>query len=385
MANPFASLPKLVEPRGGLGAGAPWIVGAAVAVALHAGAGLWLLPSADSNAAPQAPEAAILIDLPPDADAPPLESVEARAAPDGAAATAPAQDPTEIAPAEHTTLPEPDVPAPEKPTTRAPAGISDPTDDATPGPAVETPSPAPTAAPAPIEAAKPPAEPEPPPAPVAAAPAPVTPVPPVQAPPSPIAEPVARVETPVSADPVVAPAPPVVPTAKPAPAVDRKPSARADRNRPPAVKVERRQPSKPRAEKPVALARAAPAARIAPAARASTVEKGGAGAQGAVQAQRGSGAGRPDPNALARYLSAVRADIMRQRRGVDLDGRGRTAVVRFSIDASGAVGAVTLASSSGDPRLDAAAIDMVRRASPVPAIPAPLGGRLKTRLSVRFD
>ncbi|WP_165645175.1 energy transducer TonB family protein, partial [Oharaeibacter diazotrophicus] len=105
----------------------------------------------------------------------------------------------------------------------------------------------------------------------------------------------------------------------------------------------------------------------------------------AVDGRAASGAGRPDPDAMARYLSSVRADIMRQRRSVRAAGRGKVAVVAFSIDASGALGAIALASSSGAPALDDAALAMVRRASPVPAMPAGFAAPLRTRLPVRFD
>ncbi len=173
------------------------------------------------------------------------------------------------------------------------------------------------------------------------------------------AEPVAAEETPA-----IAPAPPLLPTRRPAPAVERKPS--------PVVAAAREVRPKRRVEAPAAKT-ARPAA-VPPKASAA-----------AVDGRRASGAGRPDPNLLAGYLSSVRADIMRQRRGLDLDGRGRTAVIRFTIDASGALAGVALAASSGDARLDAAAMAMVRRASPVPALPGALGGSLRTRLPVRFD
>lgn len=105
-----------------------------------------------------------------------------------------------------------------------------------------------------------------------------------------------------------------------------------------------------------------------------------------MESQAASGAGAPDPNALARFLSSVRADIMRQRRTVSVDGRGKTAVVRFEITASGDLSAIGIARTSGDGRLDDAALALVRRASPVPAIPGGVGrSSIRTTLPIRFD
>ncbi|HWL03956.1 MAG TPA: energy transducer TonB, partial [Xanthobacteraceae bacterium] len=51
-----------------------------------------------------------------------------------------------------------------------------------------------------------------------------------------------------------------------------------------------------------------------------------------------------------------------------------TATVAFTIDRSGRVLSARLAGSSGDAALDAEAVSLARRVSPVPAPPANIGG-----------
>ncbi len=68
-----------------------------------------------------------------------------------------------------------------------------------------------------------------------------------------------------------------------------------------------------------------------------------------------------------------------------LDGNQGTAIIRFSIDRSGAVLGARLEHSSGHQVLDEEVLQMVRRADPFPAIPADiLGQELAIRVPVRF-
>ena len=109
-------------------------------------------------------------------------------------------------------------------------------------------------------------------------------------------------------------------------------------------------------------------ARQGNAARSS--RQGSAGGQASGTTARAGGQARPQAagNAAASsYPGLVRQRIARQRqpRGV---GRGR-AVVSFTVAGGGGLAALGLAASSGNARLDRAALDIVRRAAPFPAPP----------------
>lgn len=64
---------ELLSRRSGL---MRWSLAGALGLALHGGALWWLMPSDDPAAAVAAPEAVVMIDLPPEPELPPLESVE---------------------------------------------------------------------------------------------------------------------------------------------------------------------------------------------------------------------------------------------------------------------------------------------------------------------
>lgn len=80
------------------------------------------------------------------------------------------------------------------------------------------------------------------------------------------------------------------------------------------------------------------------------------------------GAGRPLLSP-ARWQAAVNAHIRRFRQYPRGASGSAPVRVQFQINARGVVRSVSVASSSGDPALDRAAVDTVRRASPVPAPP----------------
>ncbi|KAB0677214.1 energy transducer TonB family protein [Aureimonas leprariae] len=148
-------------------------------------------------------------------------------------------------------------------------------------------------------------------------------------------------------------------------------------------------PPKPRAQpRPKPPAKPKPPVREARPARTAepATPRRQQASRASVAGQRASGAGAPDKNALTRFMSGVRAAIMRQERSVSGQGGGRTATVSFTISASGALGGISVSKSSGDPALDAAAVAMVRRASPVGPIPAGVGrSSVQSRIPVRFD
>jgi len=83
----------------------------------------------------------------------------------------------------------------------------------------------------------------------------------------------------------------------------------------------------------------------------------------------------------ARWQSRVNAHLNRYKRYPAGERAQGTASVRFTIDATGRVTGVSLVRSSGSSALDQAAVDMVRRASPVPA-PPPAIARASMRLTV---
>jgi TonB family protein len=84
--------------------------------------------------------------------------------------------------------------------------------------------------------------------------------------------------------------------------------------------------------------------------------------------------------AVVARLSAVKRypDAARER------APNGVAVVSFSIGASGAVGAVSIAQSAGDTALDAEALATVRRASPFPPPPSGAPRTFAAPLSFRI-
>lgn len=195
-----------------------------------------------------------------------------------------------------------------------------------------------------------PPEPElPPPEPVVEPPPPVEPPPVVE--PQPVAQPEPEIKIPElpklpDAAAVLAPPPPP-PTPRPK-VVERKPL--------PKKVVERRKPinqDKPPAERtsaPTAQAQAAPTA--------------------AAPSQGASSAPSVSP---ASWRGTLLAHLNRYKRFPGGANPG-TVQVSFSIDRSGRVLSARLVSGSGDAALDEEAVAMIRRASPVPAPPAGLGG-----------
>ncbi len=107
-----------------------------------------------------------------------------------------------------------------------------------------------------------------------------------------------------------------------------------------------------------------------------------AGSKGASNSKAAAGAGRSNPQVLARYLSKVRATILRHRRSVRAGARGQV-VVRVVINSSGRLSGIKVVRSSGHRALDQAALDIVRRVGRVPAIPAGVG-RSSIPLNVPF-
>ncbi len=90
----------------------------------------------------------------------------------------------------------------------------------------------------------------------------------------------------------------------------------------------------------------------------------------------------------ATWQSRLMSHLERRKRypaGARARGETGVAYVRFRIDDAGNVLSANLARSSGFPELDAEVVDLVRRASPVPAPPAGVNKNITApvRFSVR--
>ena len=96
-----------------------------------------------------------------------------------------------------------------------------------------------------------------------------------------------------------------------------------------------------------------------------------------------------DPTAHHGYLTRVLERIARFKRyprEARRDGVVGKVMVRFTVLADGSLQSPRLAGSSGDNRLDQAALQMLSRASPFPPIPRSLGvGKLELSLPVQFS
>ncbi len=160
-------------------------------------------------------------------------------------------------------------------------------------------------------------------------------------------------------------APPVMDAARAVPVESEPAPAAAVKPRPVAKKIEHQRA-------PVELAPAAtPTAVLASESAAASAAGGSAGSDARSSAPSWA------PTARLRYEELLFAwmerhkqyPLLAQRRG--LQGRGS---VRVRIDRVGRVLERTLASSTGEPVLDQATLDMVRRASPFPSVPEEYAG-----------
>ncbi len=308
-----------------------WSAAAIAMVAVHASAAFFVSQIPPPVAPPQgAPDAAVLIDLAPPAPPPSAPTADA--------------PPTEAPPEE--ALPEPQP---------------EPTPEPTPEPVALPPEPVPPE-PAPPELAppEPVAEPEPPvPEPV------VEPEPqPEPPPPEPMVEPEPLPELPkMEAPPEVAANAPV-PLPRPTPperprvvekAQERKAAPKPRRERP-------REEAKPRAQKPRA---APPPSRAAQTSNAPSTQ----------------GAAPRSDVSPARWQGQIQARLNRFKRTPRGGGQGLV-TVSFTITGSGAASGIRLARSSGNPVLDQAALDLVRRASPFPAPPS--GGSVPITVPINY-
>jgi len=187
------------------------------------------------------------------------------------------------------------------------------------------------------------------------------------APPTPAPEPDVQVPELPEADAAAATlTPPKSEPPKPAPPrkVEHKPT-----KPPPRKKVERRKPRE-RSD------HAAPRTSAPPSAQAQRAERAAARAAGAASSAA----------AAASWRSDLMAHLNRYKRFPSGAGRGGVATIAFTINRSGQVTNSRLLRSSGDSVLDAEAVSLPRRASPVPAPPPGAGGRsIGLAVPIRFS
>ena len=107
------------------------------------------------------------------------------------------------------------------------------------------------------------------------------------------------------------------------------------------------------------------------------------GAEKGVAAQKSAGAksGAAGNADASNYAGLVQRKISRTRQR-PVSGGGQ-AVVSFMVSPSGAATGISIASSSGNPGVDAAALDHIRRSSPFPAPPA--GAQTRFQIPIRIN
>lgn len=235
--------------------------------------------------------------------------------------------------------------------------------------------PAPPAPPAPMDptpplpSLAPPPPPSPAPLEAPPSPLPLAPEPPPPPLPEMLAPPQARPE-------VVLPPPPPPP---PEPVRETPPE-------PPPEPVRREPPRpRPRPQPPRPQPAARPAEQAAPAAAPAAAPT----APAAAPATTGGGGAAGNPSAVPNWQGQLLARLRRFQRYPDSSRYRReegVAQVTFTLRRDGEVLDVRLARSSGFPELDAEAVQLIRRASPLPTPPAELPGEpVSVTAPVRFS
>ncbi|MCV6577496.1 MAG: energy transducer TonB [Cohaesibacter sp.] len=150
----------------------------------------------------------------------------------------------------------------------------------------------------------------------------------------------------------------------------------------PPKKVVKSKPKKKIAKKKKVKKKAQKASKASKKGGLSANKKGRKGASG------GNGGKKQNVNGRAlttSYMAKVRRKIERKKRALGRRNTG-TAVVRFTITPAGRLAGVKLARSSGNARIDKAALSMVRRAAPFGAFPAGMSKKNQTRsLPIKFS
>ena len=185
---------------------------------------------------------------------------------------------------------------------------------------------------------------------------------------------------------------PPVETSEKVPAETEPQPAPAEKKPPPAKPRKAEPAKKPtkKAQKAEAQKKQASEQKNAEKAAAKQV-KSGSGGQNAADARRGVAEGEADGRttsksqggksgvgnaSVSNYPGKVAAKLRRALRGMPSSARAKArndVQVTFVVSASGGVGGIRVARSSGSTELDAAALAVIRRAAPFPPIPADAG------------
>ena len=155
------------------------------------------------------------------------------------------------------------------------------------------------------------------------------------------------------------------------------------------VRVAEDEPEKPKARKPATETRKAEKKPAKPASRSGSVAKVDAPPAPKAAAPRKNAGVSASKVSPARWHSKVLSWLNRHKRYPSAAKSKRqegTVQVAFTVDANGRVTSSRIARSSGNPVLDKAALDMVRRSSPVPAPPAEMAqSRISLAVPVDFS
>lgn len=117
-----------------------------------------------------------------------------------------------------------------------------------------------------------------------------------------------------------------------------------------------------------------------------TTANAGAPTAASTPAAPGSGMGSSSSAATATWRGRLVAHLNRHKRFPAGVVRAGTATVSVTIDRSGRVLSAALVKGSGEPRLDQDAVDLMKRASPVPAPPDSIApGQATIRFAVPVD
>ncbi|MGE7370266.1 energy transducer TonB [Neorhizobium sp. NPDC001467] len=310
-------------PSGRLGEAALWGTAGLVVLALHIGAGFYLMRSPDVAAGENAPPPAIMIELAPEPEAAIPEETQI-------------SEQVEDAPEVESEVAEPEEPLPEPPQEVTPP---EPTP---PEPVIEEPPPEPEPAPEPVQEV------------TESVPEPLP-----ELPPEPQVDPVVQ-EQMAALDNVEVPLPVMRP---PEPVVKK-----------PEEPVKKKVAEKPRPKKQVQASKASEKAKIeaSPSDRTAAQQTSNSTASApSISPQRWQGRLAAHLERRKKYPAAARA---RREEG--------TASVRFQIDNSGNVLSVSLSRSSGSQALDQEVLALLKRASPVPA--PPVGVNKTITVPIRF-